>query len=290
MHRTLAVWVFFITLAIPACDATLPIGSSASETGGDWPNEPEGMTVLTDWGFDEAAPTSGDVPIPGSPGWSIVYGVPPGPTRGWVRLVSDSTAPVSPPHVYDFVYPKGMVEGTAPGTVYYPASRYGIMAHLPLPSSARELSSADAVYVAFWWKPSAPFDFGPNGNKIAFLFNGGGDGGGQQFLILMPDGRLHVLPEYPGDFRWRRPNVNATAVTLGAWHQIEWYAQLSTGTLKWWLDGVLQGSHTDVRNPHSFDMFQFSPTWGGNTGARKHHTDHYWFDHLRLSVGAADAE
>ena len=140
--------------------------------------------------------------------------------------------------------------------------------------------------MGFWWKPSAPFDVGPNGNKIAFLFNGGGDSGGQQFLILMPDGRLHVLPEYPNDFRWRRPNVNATPVTLGAWHRIEWYAQLSTGTLEWWLDGVLQGSHTDVRNAHAFDMFQFSPTWGGNTGARKRQTDHYWFDHLRLSVGA----
>ena len=77
----------------------------------------------------------------------------------------------------------------------------------------------------------------------------------------------------------------ADIVTLGEWHRIEWYARLSTGTLKWWLDGVLQGSHDDVGNPHGFDMFQFSPTWGGNSGARKRETDHYWFDHLRLSAG-----
>lgn len=164
------------------------------------------------------------------------------------------------------VYPRGMVEGNAPATVYY--------ANL----AARE------VYAGFWWKPSAPFDLGPNGNKIAFLFNGGGDAGGQQFLILLPDGRLHVLPEYSGDFRWRDPNVNATVVTLGVWHQIEWYCQLSTGTLKWWLDGVLQGSYSDVSNSSDFDMFQFSPTWGGNSGTRKGQTDHCWFDHVRLSV------
>jgi hypothetical protein len=278
---------FLVMLTIAACDEELPRGSGAAESRSDWPNEPEGMTVLTDWGFDQAPPTSGDVPIPDTPGWSIVYGIPPGPTRGWVQPASDPAAPFSPPHVYDFVYPDGMVEGSAPGTVYYPRSSSGLMAYLPLPSSQRGLPDADEVYVAFWWKPSSPFDFGPNGNKIAFLFNGGGDRGGQQFLILMPDQRLHVLPEYPNDYRWRRPNVNATAVTLGAWHRIEWYAQLSTGTLKWWLDGVLQGSHQDVRNAHRFDMFQFSPTWGGNTGARKRQTDHYWFDHVHLSVGDA---
>jgi hypothetical protein len=158
-----------------------------------------------------------------------------------------------------------MVEGNAPATVYY-----------------NNLGTTE-VYAGFWWKPSSPFDLGPNGNKIAFLFNGAGPGGGQQFLILRPDGRLHVLPEYAGDFRWRVPNVTATVVTLGAWHQIEWHANVAIGTLEWWLDGALQGRYTDVRNSFDFDMFQFSPTWGGNIGARKHETDHYWFDHVRLS-------
>jgi hypothetical protein len=34
-----------------------------------------------------------------------------------------------------------------------------------------------------------------------------------------------------------------------------------------WLDGV-----------------KVSPTWGGNSGAVKRQTDHYLFDHVRLSV------
>jgi len=235
--------------------------SSPSRPGTSWPNEPEGARVLTDWGMDQAPPQTGDEPIGGSPGWSVVHGV----ASGGVGSEADPSAPFSPTGVYDFVYPRGMVEGTAPATVYYD--------HL----------DAGEVYVGFWWKPSSPFDLGPNGNKIAFLFNGGGDGGGQQFLILLPDGRLHVLPEYPGDYRWRHPNVNASAVALGQWHRIEWYASTS-GPLKWWLDGVLQGSYSDVTNPHPFDMFQLSPTWGGNTGARKRETDHYWFDHVHLSV------
>ena len=148
---------------------------------------------------------------------------------------------------------------------------------------ALRLRGASEVYVGFWWKASAPFDYGPNGNKVAFIFNGGGGAGGQQFMILKSDGKLHVLPEYPGDFRWRDPNVNSTTVTLGVWHRVEWYAT-KTGTMKWWLDGVLQGSYTDASNSFNFDMFQFSPTWGGNVGARKSETDHYWFDHVHLSV------
>ena len=267
-------------LVLAASCSSAPSPASAEDR---WPNEPPGLDVLADWGFNEEPPVLGDMEIPGSSGWSVVYGTPPGPDRGWVRRLRDDTAPMSPPFVYDFEYPEGMIEGVAPGTVYFPPNPRGLAKYLP--AASKGLPGADEIYVGFWWKPSSPFDYGPNGNKIAFFFNGGGDRGGQQFLIMLPDGRLHVLPEYPGDYRWRHPNVNGTIVKLGAWHRIEWYARLSTGALKWWLDGELQGSHEDVTNPVPFDMFQFSPTWGGNTGAKKQQTDHYWFDHLRLSVG-----
>ena len=249
---------------------------------GNWPNEPAWLTVRVDWGLDKALPTVGDVTIPLSPGWWVIGNATPG-TVGWAQMTIDSTAPFSPPYVYDFVYPQGMVEGTAPATVYFPEQPVGVQRLVRRLSRGRT-DLGDEVYVGFWWKPSSPFDFGPNGNKIAFLFNGGGEAGGQQFMILSPDGRLHVLPEYPGDFRWRDPNVNATVVALGQWHRIEWYCSLATGTLKWWLDGVLQGSYKDIRNSYKFNMFQFSPTWGGNTGARKRETDHYWFDHVHLST------
>jgi hypothetical protein len=247
-----------------ATSAAITVTVNNTVVSPGWPNEPTGMTLLTDWGLDQTIPTSGDVVIPGSPNWRVVANAPIGSAGGYAQRVTDASAPVSPSNVYDFVYPQGMIEGEAPATVFYNVS-------------------ADELYAGFWWKPSSPFDPGPNGNKIAFMFNGGGDGGGQQFIILMPDKRLHVLPEYPGDYRWRTPNVTPTVVTLGVWHRIEWYANRATGTMKWWLDGVLQGSYTDVRSSHRFDMFQFSPTWGGNSGYRKPQTDHYWFDHVHLS-------
>ena len=240
--------------------------SNATAPPASWPNKPAGLTTLTEWGLDQALPTSGDVLIPNSPGWYVVENAASGSSRGWTQLATDPSAPASGPGVYDFVYPQGMVEGNAPATLYHGGL------------------NTDEAFVGFWWKASSPFDPGPNGNKIAFLFNGGGGAGGQQFLILMPDGKIHLLPEYPGDYRWRTPNVNATTVALGVWHRVEWYVQLSTGTVKWWLDGVLQGSYTDVTNSYDFDEFKFSPTWGGNSGARKTQTDHYWFDHVHISV------
>ena len=242
-----------------SCTTACSSPATPSGTQARWPNEPSDLRLVADWGFDQAPPTSGDVLIPQASGWSVVHGVPPGP--GSLSLVSDPTAPTSPPGVYDMTYPEGMVEGTAPATVYYPRTESGMLGRLPFLSSRDGLDTRE-IYVGFWWKASAPFDTGPNGNKIAFIFNGGGDRGGQQFLILMPDGRLHVLPEYPGDFRWRRPNVNATAVTLGAWHRIEWYSNLATGSLMWWLDGVLQGRHADVWNSNPFDMVKLSPDLG----------------------------
>jgi hypothetical protein len=109
-------------------------------------------------------------------------------------------------------------------------------------------------------------------------------------MVLHPDLLLRVLPEYRDDFHWRDPLPNAAPVTLGQWHQIEWYASASTGALRWWLDGVLYGSHDDVfsrdetGNLVPFDMFQFSPTFGGNSGAVKQQFDHYGFDHVRVSI------
>ena len=152
---------FFVAVAALVLTAACSGSPSPALAEARWPNEPAGLDVLADWGLDEEPPVLGDVEIPGSPGWSIVYGTPPGPDRGWVRRVRDDSAPMSPPFVYDFEYPAGMIEGVAPGTVYFPPNPRGIAKYLPLPSKG--LPGADEIYVGFWWKPSSPFDYGPNG-------------------------------------------------------------------------------------------------------------------------------
>ena len=260
--KTRTPLIAVLVVSLVACSQAL----SPSRFASGWPNEPAGMTVLTDWGLDQVPPNAGDASIRGSSGWHVVTAGGFAGAPGRLQLAKDASARQSPPFVYEMIYPEGMVEGRAPATVYYPGL------------DARE------VYVGFWWKPSKPFDLGPNGTKIAFLFNGGGDHGGQQFMALLPDRRLHVTTEYPHDTAVRRANADNTRVELGEWHQIEWYSNLDTGTLKWWMDGVLVGKHDDVTNKVAFDNFQFSPTFGGNTGARKQQTDRYSFDHVHLSV------
>ena len=256
-------FVVYAAFAAAACGGESPSAPSSSVPP---IGAPTGLTMRTDWGFDQIVPVGNDVPIVGSGGWKIVHELKPDAAHGWAERVTDPNAARSPMSVYDFIYPAGMVEGHAPATVYYDGLR------------------ASELHAEFWWRPSSPFDTGPNGNKIAFMFNGGGESAGQQFLIFHTDRNLHVLPEYPGDYRWRTPNINATTVTLGQWHRIDWYSNRITGVLQWWLDGVLQGSYTNVKHSYPFEMFQFSPTWGGNSGARKRQTDHYWFDHVRLST------
>src|SRR5258705_13271367 len=122
MLRQIALFSVLLPGLTVGCSSTV----APSPPGAAWPNEPAGMKVAADWGFDQTPPLSGDVPIPGSPGWSVVYGLPPDPAHGTVQLASDPRAPFSAPHVYDVVYPEGMVEGLAPTTVYYPRSASGI--------------------------------------------------------------------------------------------------------------------------------------------------------------------
>jgi hypothetical protein len=169
------------------------------------------------------------------------------------------------PSVYDFVYPVGMVEGTAPATVWRPVPR------------------AAAMYARFLWKTSSLFEDGPNRAKLAFFFHD--RSAGQTFLGMRPGGGLSILPEIPGDFRWRHPNRTMTPVAINRYYLIEWFQDILTGELRWWVDGVLQGEYYDVPHTEPFVDFRFSPTFGGNSGATKQRTDHFYFANVILSIG-----
>jgi uncharacterized protein YjdB len=226
---------------------------------GLWPDEPTGMTTLTDNPFD----------LLSAPGWSIIWN-----DYGYVTIGSDGAAPTSAPAVLQVMYPAGFQGGSAPGTEIFPHA------------------AAKEVFAGFWWKASNPWQNHPgsNVNKLAFWYT---VSSGQNIDIQMygpAPYHLHVVTEFPsGSFRLT-PNVTSTAVTLGTWHRIEWYVKYATsatsgdGLVKWWLDGVLQGSYANVQTPDDagFSEFKISPTWGG-IGDTKAETDYYWYDQIHLS-------
>lgn len=227
---------------------------------GAWPNEPAGFTLLSD------APCTALV----ENGWRAVQRQ---TTNGsGLFAVVDPTAPFSPPGVLQFLFASGFVAGSEPGAEYFDPA-----------------TPVTETYFAFRWKPSNPFqnESNSNVNKIAFLLTQASD----IYLMMQAVGsryRIVVEPEFPGDTRVMAPNITDTTVILGQWHLIEWYVKCSSspstrdGLTKWWLDGVLQGSYTDLLTPGGFTEYQLAPTWGGLYSV-KSETDSYWFDHTRIS-------
>jgi hypothetical protein len=230
--------------------ATLNVSATQPPPTGNWPNAPSSYPLLSDQPFDGM----------NTLGWGMVF-------NSGASVVQDATAPASPSNVLQFMYPAGMAGGTAPGTEYF------------------ELNGATHFYSGIWWKPSNPWQgHDSNINKIQFLFMGNSQGDMALEMYGSPGGPYHIqicMQFLSGDTRcWLTPNVNNVAVTLGKWHQIEWLVDEPSSTIKWWLDGQLIGSYSDVVFPSGgLAEYKISPTWGG-VGDLKAETDYYWFDHI----------
>ena len=241
------------------CAAPPPPPPPPPPTG--WPDEPTGFSVLIDAPFS-ALDENG--------WWSVQRET----TNGsGLALAADSAAPRSPSGVLQFTFATGFEGGSAPGIEYYvPAT--------PLRES----------YFAFWWKASNPWEsHWSNVDAIANLFAATS---GLLYLTFHGSTQsLHVAPQFDNDARDLTPNVNATTVTLGGWHLVEWYVKYSStatsrdGVTRWWVDGVLQGDYRDLQMPDDAGLVEYdlAPTWGG-VGETKSQTNSVWFDHARIST------
>jgi hypothetical protein len=253
-----------------------------------WPNEPVGLTVLSEYGFDETLPTGVAVPL--SDGWRINN------PAGYATQASDPGAPLSPPNVGQWRYPIGFAGGDAPATMYY------------------QLDSPHEMYFSYSWKASTPWQGHPSGvNEISFVvaqdnilvvqMHGPPGGEGPYALIVTTEfttsnGHLENSEGDDPGTRHLFGNVNGGnyIVTPGQWYQIEVYFKMSTtsasrdGVIRWWVNGTLVGDYTTVNFDvtHPWEEFQFSPNWGG-VGSAKTEEDHFWYDHVRLSVGTSPA-
>lgn len=244
-----------------------------------WENQPLG-TIESECGLGTSA-------IPVCTGWTAyLSGNPFAPP-----VVSDASAPYSPPNVCQFTYPVGFPGGGSPYLIEH------------------GLAWTRKLYAGWFWKCSNPWDGHDSlGQKLHFTWGYGGSDtwtmtvgmygpttGPWSYEIYYPNLGVdnsqltNYIGTQPGSMHLL-PNVTDSKVSLGVWHHIELLHIMSTtrtsqdGTLKLWADNVLQISHTNVNYGTALmNMFSFAPTWGG-TGDTKAWTDYFWYDHVRLVI------
>lgn len=170
-------------------------------------------------------------------------------------IVEDPDAPMSPARVLRMIFTPDMKRDTEPGVHW-----------IGLPES-RE------VHVGWWIKLSPNWTASPAGAcKMTFLW-ASPNRAGQVYTALYGSSAPHhvgINTEWMpyGQKVWD-PNISATPIEYGRWYRIDWYArwpaspQAANGVMRWWVDGVLNGNHIDVKFPPAgtgFQQFEFAPT------------------------------
>lgn len=229
--------------------------------GALWPNEPSGMTLISDYGFTDTIAAGNDQPI-GSSGWLSRN------ASGLMSRVADTDPASADGFAVNMSYPIGFPGGDDPGTIW------------------RNIGSGtNELFLGIEWKPSNPWEDHPSGiGKIWFQFAGGGGSGGQCYIAMMSDRTLRFVTEFPSEATTNRNrNVGSGVATLGAWNKIEWYMRRNTGVVQVWLNGSLHINYNNVVYPsQAWDESKGAPTWGGGTGPTKSENDYYRYGHIRL--------
>lgn len=223
-----------------------------------WPNEPAGSNVVSEQTWDSLIH-----------GWTIL---------GWdtvnLTLAHDTSAPFSPTGVLQARFPVGFSGGLLGDVQYRP----------------NDVNPTPRVYTGIWWKVSNPWQ--APGPAIQILRS---DAHGQISMILQDSSGVGNGPWKleVASVNYLRQNVNPNAsVTLGQWHQIEWFVDFSdtAGKVKWWLDGVLLGDyqHEPVPAGLVFNEVEYYIQWNQSDNGPKHETDYFWYDHTHISIPPAD--
>lgn len=230
-------------------------------------NEPTGMTVISDRGFNAQ----------GELGWTDDFS---GKDGGSMTIIQDATAPHSSPNILRATFPTGFTSaGTGPG------------------SAEKNLSSRPrTLYVSYWSRVSTNWyghDSGVNKEFYAYA-------GGSPYVYfnlrcmyngaITPDIALQDMAV--GGTHDISPNLVPSArITRGQWYHIEVVlvantANTSDGSLDWWLDGVHIGSYSGLRFSSSgatWNLVHWTTIWGGVGGPNVPATMTKDIDHMYLS-------
>jgi hypothetical protein len=244
----------------------LTVGAGGGGSGG--PNEPSGMTLA----FNEAWNTTPNGRT-GSQNW-ITDNNPYG--GGAFTIVTDATAPISPPNVlqvfYAHAYPGGS-GGHAPAHAYYAESGH-------LPANTGTIYFRVAILLSANWS-----DGGNAGTK--FFFPRSGQAGENNYINLTGGGAF--LPGFSINGQtWNGDSGDypiSSAISKGVWHDMEILlyqgtsATAKNGYAKIWIDGTLMLNRTGIQilpsgAPLGFSYLFLDPTYGG--GAAVPPADQYF--------------
>jgi hypothetical protein len=190
-------------------------------------------------------------------------------------VIQDATAPASPDRVLRMIFTPDMGRDREPGVHW-----------IALPN-AREVAAGWWIKLSANWTPSPA-----GGGKMTFLHTAP-SGHGQVYVALFNPAaphRVSVNTEWaPYGQRIWEPNQTATPFVYGRWYRIDWYMQWESapgagdGKVRWWVNGVLNGTYATLRFPQGatgFQQFEFAPTLQNPPPA-----DQYMFvDHTYLKV------
>ena len=168
-------------------------------------------------------------------------------------VVSDDSAPFGISDVLRIIFTPDMHRDSEPGVHW------------------RILPNVNEVYAEWWMKMSPNWTPSPAGCcKIAFIWTR--DGQGQMYAGLFGSRQPHhvsIATQWaPYGTKVWDPNTSQTPIYYNRWYRIGWYGKWPTkpdglGTVRWWVDGNLQGNYTDVVFPKAaqgFMQFEFAPT------------------------------
>ena len=241
-----------------------------------WTNEPAGLSGMANAsGSRDYDFVSQDVSgaNPTTSGWVNPY--PSDNATGQLSLVTDPTAP-APNGVVQMMYPLGWNVGASPGEVDY------------------NFAGRTEYYVGFYVKISDPY-LGVSGghNKLAYFFTGnkdlvfefspsGSSGNGNP-----SSGPWHFFwAEYVSHAGAEYDTYGTASLQSGVWYKVEILMSYSQGVVKWWVNGVLDGTiPCDFTNNAGgpLHLMQFSPTYGGGGAPAKTEVDYIWYDHVHMS-------
>ena len=254
----------------PGTGALSLTGYAPSVSATIWTNKPAGLTIRSDYAYNDAIPNPSGT-VGGGPWSSINNGTEPSGVRG--SKVTDATAPLNTvaQTVLQMRYADGWVGGGSPCTLYM------------------STDGTSEMYWGTYFKFSDPFENHPASsiNKIAFQFSANNQD--STLIMIGSPGKLRWQPQYSV---YGTAANGATTITLGAWHKLEWYMKRSSNPgvsadaiCKVWMDGVLEINVTTAITPNDagWGEFKTSPTWGGLNSTHGSPDSFLWYDWTHLA-------